>query len=45
VNCIIQNKHISGGSSNDALETMKLVYRIYWADKEWRERYGIVRPE
>ncbi len=42
--CVIQDKPIASGSSNDALETMKLVYRIYWSDKEWRERYNIARP-
>lgn len=43
--CIIQDKPVISGSSRDALETMKLVYRIYWADKEWRERYNIAWPD
>lgn len=42
--CITQNKSIVSGSSDDALKTMKLVYRIYWADKEWRERWNIAKP-
>ena len=36
---------IKYGSSKDALETMKLVYRIYWADPEWREKYDIENPD
>ncbi len=32
---------ISTGSSTDAYETLKLVYRIYFEDREWREKYNI----
>jgi predicted dehydrogenase len=38
---IVNNKSIKTGSSNDALETMKLVYRIYCADKDWKEKYNL----
>lgn len=42
----IQGKgKISFGSSADALETMKLVYRIYHADSEWRKKYDIKNPD
>lgn len=33
------------GTSEDALATMKLVYRIYYADPEWRTRYDILNPD
>ncbi|MCX7966167.1 MAG: Gfo/Idh/MocA family oxidoreductase [Syntrophorhabdaceae bacterium] len=42
---IINNRDITYGSSADALETMKLVYKIYWADPIWRERYNIEYPD
>ena len=37
IDTIIHNKPILNGSSNDALETMKLVYRIYYEDIDWRK--------
>lgn len=39
---ILQDKPIDNGSSTDALRTMQTVYRIYCADPEWREKYGLV---
>jgi predicted dehydrogenase len=33
------------GTSQDALETMRLVYRIYFADPEWRSAYDIADPD
>ncbi len=42
---IINGKKISNGTSNDALETMKLVYKIYHSDPIWREKYNIKDPE
>ena len=38
---ILHDKPIVSGSSADALETMRLVYRIYCADPEWRERWAL----
>jgi predicted dehydrogenase len=38
---VLRNGAIEAGSSNDALETMKLVYRIYCADPDWRDRWGL----
>ena len=32
---------IINGSSDDALKTMQLVYRIYCADPQWRDRWGL----
>ena len=34
-------RKITEGSSDDALRTMDLVYRIYAADPEWRERWNL----
>ena len=41
---VIENKPIESGTSNDALETMKLVYSIYFADTEWSNKYNILNP-
>lgn len=41
---IIENKAIESGTSNDALETMKLVYSIYFGDPEWSNKYNILNP-
>jgi predicted dehydrogenase len=38
---INEDRPISEGSSADALKTMKLVYRIYCADPEWKARWGL----
>jgi predicted dehydrogenase len=45
VDCIINNTEVVTGTSNDALHTMKLVYKIYYADTLWREKYDIQNPE
>jgi predicted dehydrogenase len=42
---VINSGTIMNGSSADALTTMKLVYRIYYADPEWRETYHITNPD
>mgnify|MGYP001233983633 CR=1 FL=1 len=41
IDSIINNKRIVNGNSQDALETMKLVNAIYFADPKWRETYDI----
>lgn len=38
---VLNDKPILDGSSQDALKTMHLVYRIYCADPEWRARYNL----
>jgi predicted dehydrogenase len=43
--CIINNRKITSGTSDDALQTMKLVYKIYHADKKWQQTYNIENPE
>jgi predicted dehydrogenase len=41
---ILYDEVIGNGSSEDALNTMKLVYKIYYADSEWRQRFSILKP-
>ena len=43
--CIQTNSPVHGGNSDEALRTMMLVYRIYYADPEWRARYNIPNPD
>lgn len=38
---ITHNRPISEGSSDDALKTMALVYKIYCADPEWKQKWGL----
>ena len=42
---ILSGTEILSGNSADALETMKLVYKIYWSDPEWREVFHIEPPD
>lgn len=42
---IINNQPIQSGSSRDAYLTMKLVYSIYYADKQWRDAFDIKSPD
>lgn len=42
---LINGESTMNGSSADALNAMKIVYRIYWGDPVWRERYGIECPD
>jgi len=45
IDCIVMNKKVSSGNSNDAFETMKVVNNIYYADQKWRQTYKIENPE
>lgn len=38
---VLRGGAIVAGSSQDALETMRLVYRIYCADSDWRDRWSL----
>jgi predicted dehydrogenase len=38
---VLNDKPIINGSSHDALCTMQLVYRIYCADSDWRDRWKL----
>jgi predicted dehydrogenase len=44
VNCIVSDKSIASGTSDDALQTMKLVFQIYYSDSHWRDKYDIQNP-
>lgn len=39
--CVLENQPVLEGSSAEALKTMQLVYRIYCADPQWRQRYHL----
>lgn len=41
---IVNNTPVVNGTSNDALRTMKLVFKIYHADPVWRSKFGIKDP-
>tara|TARA_B100001093_G_C26765603_1_gene987749 strand:+ start:500 stop:1546 length:1047 start_codon:yes stop_codon:yes gene_type:complete len=43
-NCVINNKDITNGSIDDAIKTLQLVYKIYYADEIWRKKYSIKKP-
>lgn len=38
---VLRDRPIVNGSSDEALKTMHLVYRIYCADPAWRARWGL----
>jgi len=41
---ILNDKKVLSGNSADALGVMKMVYDIYFSDKEWRENFNIENP-
>jgi predicted dehydrogenase len=43
--CVLRDLPVTNGASSEALATMRLVYTIYHADPEWRDRYGIPDPD
>ena len=43
-NNILNDTPVQSGTSEDALRTMQLVFKIYYADATWRETYGIPDP-
>jgi predicted dehydrogenase len=42
---IVNNTDVIHGTSEEALETMRIIYRIYYADLQWRKKYGIANPD
>ena len=42
---IINDKEVTNGNSKDALEVMKLVYKIYCSDKQWKDKFQITDPD
>ena len=43
--CILDGTPVESGTSEDALRTMQLVFKIYYADRTWREAYDIPDPD
>src|ERR1700733_8963319 len=43
--CILGDTPVESGTSDDALRTMQLVFKIYYADRNWREAYDIQNPD
>lgn len=43
--CIMNDKAVPSGTSDDALRTMQLVFKIYYADDAWRSTYNILNPD
>jgi len=42
---VLKGTPIQNGSSQDALNTMKLVYKIYCADPDWKAQWGLDESE
>jgi predicted dehydrogenase len=42
---ILKDGPVQSGTSHDALRTMQLVFKIYYADPRWRQAYGIRNPD
>ncbi len=43
--CVLSGKPVPSGTSQDALKTMQLVFKIYYADSRWRSAYNIPNPD
>lgn len=41
---IVQRRPVVAGTSLEALRVMELVYRIYYADPQWRSKFSIPNP-
>jgi len=41
---VINGSKIINGTSSEALATMKVIYRIFYSDPEWRAKYNIADP-
>lgn len=42
---VLNDKPVQSGTSDDALRTMQLVFKIYYADSVWRKAYNIQDPD
>ncbi|MCF8176918.1 MAG: Gfo/Idh/MocA family oxidoreductase [Sulfuritalea sp.] len=42
---VLSDKPVQSGTSDDALRTMQLVFKIYYADPAWRDAYNIQDPD
>ena len=45
VQCVLADTPVHSGNSQDALRTMQLVFKIYYADPTWRQTYDIPDPD
>lgn len=43
--CVLNDRLVQSGTSEDALRTMQLVFKIYYADPVWRKTYDIPHPD
>lgn len=43
--CVLTDCPVQSGTSEDALRTMQLVFKIYYSDPAWRELYDIPNPD
>jgi predicted dehydrogenase len=42
---VLNDTPVQSGTSDDALRTMQLVFKIYYADSNWRKTYDIPNPD
>jgi len=42
---IMNDRETTSGNSTDALNVMKLIYRIYCSDEQWKDKYEIADPD
>jgi predicted dehydrogenase len=42
---VLNDKPVQSGTSDDALRTMQLVFKIYYADPAWRKAFNIQDPD
>jgi predicted dehydrogenase len=42
---VVDDRPVESGNSMDALRTMQLVFRIYYADSQWRTEFDIPNPD
>jgi predicted dehydrogenase len=42
---IVNDKPVQSGTVEEALAVMKQVYRIYWADPQWRNKWDTPNPD
>ena len=41
---ILKDKPVNQGTSDEALKTMQLIFKIYHNDEAWRQTYNIPQP-
>ncbi len=43
--CVLNDEPVHSGTSEEALRTMQLVFKIYYSDVAWRDTYDIPNPD